>query len=58
MTLTVAFDEDFEAELTENHEAKIEVSCLANVPEPGLAEVSTTFSFVEVCYNFYLVMIG
>lgn len=43
MPLTVAFDEDFEAELTENHDARIEVSGLANVPEPGLTEVSTTF---------------
>ncbi|KAK4747416.1 hypothetical protein SAY87_014002 [Trapa incisa] len=35
---SVAFDEDFEAELTDNHEAKIEVSCLLSVAEPGLAE--------------------
>ncbi|MCD7466610.1 hypothetical protein HAX54_003457 [Datura stramonium] len=35
---SVAFDEDFEAELTENHDAKIEVSVLAKSPDPELTE--------------------
>ncbi|KAH0448169.1 hypothetical protein IEQ34_021969 [Dendrobium chrysotoxum] len=35
---SVAFDEDFEAELSENHEAKIEFSLLAQSPDPELTE--------------------
>ncbi|XP_031391362.1 uncharacterized protein LOC116203654 isoform X2 [Punica granatum] len=36
---SVAFDEDFEAELSENRDAKNEVSVLAKIPEPELTEV-------------------
>ncbi|CAN0842679.1 Probable methyltransferase TARBP1 [Linum grandiflorum] len=35
---SVAFDEDFEAELVENYEARTEVSLLANNPDPELTE--------------------
>lgn len=35
---SVAFDEDFEAELSENRDAKIEVSVLAKSPDPELTE--------------------
>ncbi|KAK0586054.1 hypothetical protein LWI29_000225 [Acer saccharum] len=35
---SVAFDEDFEAELAENHDAKIEVSLLAKSADPELTE--------------------
>uniref|UniRef100_K4A4R6 tRNA (guanosine(18)-2'-O)-methyltransferase TARBP1 n=1 Tax=Setaria italica TaxID=4555 RepID=K4A4R6_SETIT len=36
---SVAFDEDFEAELSENHEAKFEVSMLAQSPDREFTEV-------------------
>ncbi|RWW12315.1 hypothetical protein GW17_00024028 [Ensete ventricosum] len=36
---SVAFDEDFEAELSENHEAQIEVSLLAQSPDHEFTEV-------------------
>ncbi|XP_064989875.1 uncharacterized protein LOC135627659 isoform X4 [Musa acuminata AAA Group] len=36
---SVAFDEDFEAELSENHEAQIEVSLLARSPDHEFTEV-------------------
>lgn len=39
----VAFDEDFEAELADNHDARTEVSLLAKSPDPELTEVSRTF---------------
>lgn len=35
----VAFDEDFEAELSENHEAELEVSILAQSPDQEFTEV-------------------
>ncbi|CAN4078084.1 unnamed protein product [Withania somnifera] len=35
---SVAFDEDFEAELSENRDAKIEVSVLAKSPDPELTD--------------------
>jgi hypothetical protein len=35
----VAFDEDFEAELSENHEARFEVSMLAQSPDREFTEV-------------------
>lgn len=38
--LTVAFDEDFEAELADNHDTKIEVSLLEASPDAELTEVS------------------
>jgi len=37
----VAFDEDFEAELSENHEARFEVSMLAQSPDREFTEVSS-----------------
>lgn len=36
---SVAFDEDFEAELSENHEAELEVSILAQSPDQEFTEV-------------------
>ena len=36
----VAFDEDFEAELSENHEARFEVSMLAQSPDREFTEVN------------------
>ncbi|GKV10777.1 hypothetical protein SLEP1_g22096 [Rubroshorea leprosula] len=35
---SVAFDEDFEAELTENHDVRTEVSLLAKSPDPELTK--------------------
>lgn len=40
LSLSVAFDEDFEAELAENNDARLEVSILAGSPDPELTEVS------------------
>lgn len=51
---SVAFDEDFEAELSENRDAKIEVSVLAKSPDPELTEVSHTISILRspsTCMN-------
>lgn len=50
LSLSVAFDEDFEAELAENHEARTEVSLLAKSPNPELTEVSS------LLYKFYVVL--
>lgn len=36
----VAFDEDFEAELAENHDARAEVSLLSRSLDPELTDVS------------------
>lgn len=36
----MAFDEDFEAELTENHEVKMEVMLLVQIHETDLSEVN------------------
>lgn len=47
---SVAFDEDFEAELAENHDARNEVSLLAKSPDPELTEVS------YIIYKFYVVL--
>lgn len=38
----VAFDEDFESEMTDNNDAKLEVSLLAKIPDAELTEVSYT----------------
>lgn len=38
--LAVAFDEDFQAELADNHDTKIEVSLLEACPDAELTEVS------------------
>lgn len=46
---TVAFDEDFEAELAENRDARTEVSLLAKSPDPELTEVSC-----PICHFLYL----
>lgn len=40
LSLSVAFDEDFEAELADNNDARLEVSILASSPDPELTEVS------------------
>ena len=37
----MAFDEDFEAELSENHEARFEVSMLAQSPDREFTEVTS-----------------
>lgn len=37
----MAFDEDFEAELSENHDARFEVSMLAQSPDREFTEVSS-----------------
>lgn len=42
----MAFDEDFEAELTENLEARSEVSLLAQSPDQELTEVIETLLIV------------
>lgn len=39
----VAFDEDFESEMTDNNDAKLEVSLLIKSPDAELTEVSYTF---------------
>ncbi|XP_028552833.1 uncharacterized protein LOC110107437 isoform X3 [Dendrobium catenatum] len=52
---SVAFDEDFEAELSENHEAKIEFPLLAQSPDPELTEVfinTQTYARVSVAVLF------
>ncbi|XP_057978420.1 uncharacterized protein LOC131164899 isoform X2 [Malania oleifera] len=53
---SVAFDEDFEAELAENHDARIEVSLLANSPEPELTEAfinTELYARVSIAVLFY-----
>ncbi|KAK4844740.1 hypothetical protein QYF36_023863 [Acer negundo] len=53
---SVAFDEDFEAELAENHDAKIEVSLLAKSSDPELTEsfINTElYARVSVAVLFY-----
>lgn len=40
ISFSVAFDEDFEAELQDNFDAKTEVSLLAKSADPELTEVS------------------
>jgi len=40
ISFTVAFDEDFEAELADNFDARTEVSLLAKNPDSELTEVS------------------
>lgn len=44
MIFLVAFDEDFEAELSDNNDARTEVSLLAKNPDPELTEVRVRFS--------------
>ncbi|GAV91984.1 hypothetical protein CFOL_v3_35368, partial [Cephalotus follicularis] len=53
---SVAFDEDFEAELTDNNDARSEVSLLAKGPDLGLTEVfvnTELFARVSVACLFY-----
>lgn len=38
-TVPVAFDEDFEGELADNHDTRTEVSLLAKGPDPELTKV-------------------
>lgn len=46
----VAFDEDFEAEVAENHDAKNEVSLLSKSFDPELTEVS-----YDNCKSFHTI---
>ncbi|KAL5551309.1 hypothetical protein UlMin_001485 [Ulmus minor] len=53
---SVAFDEDFEAELADNHETRIEVSLLAKSPDPELTEAfinTELYARVSVAILFY-----
>ncbi|XP_022735879.1 uncharacterized protein LOC111289259 isoform X3 [Durio zibethinus] len=53
---SVAFDEDFEAELTENHGAKSEVTLLAKIPDSELTEAfinTELYARVSVANLFY-----
>ncbi|KAF6153003.1 hypothetical protein GIB67_021608 [Kingdonia uniflora] len=54
--LQVAFDEDFEAELTESRDARIEVSLLAESPNPEFTEAfinTELYARVSVAVLFY-----
>ncbi|KAK9275857.1 hypothetical protein L1049_023130 [Liquidambar formosana] len=53
---SVAFDEDFEAELAENHDARTELSILAKSPDPELTEAfinTELYARVSVAVMFY-----
>ncbi|KAJ7952593.1 tRNA/rRNA methyltransferase (SpoU) family protein [Quillaja saponaria] len=53
---SVAFDEDFEAELADNHEARSEVSLLARSPDSELTEAfinTELYARVSVAVMFY-----
>ncbi|XP_043812569.1 uncharacterized protein LOC110629722 isoform X3 [Manihot esculenta] len=53
---SVAFDEDFEAELAENRDARTEVSLLAKSPDPELTEAfinTELYARVSVAVLFY-----
>lgn len=53
---SVAFDEDFEAELTENHDARTEVSLLVKTPDSELTEAfinTELYARVSVATLFY-----
>ncbi|XP_038975509.1 uncharacterized protein LOC103710780 [Phoenix dactylifera] len=53
---SVAFDEDFEAEFSENHEARIEVSLLAQSPDCEFTELfvnTEMYARVSVAVLFY-----
>lgn len=56
LSLSVAFDEDFEAELADNNDARLEVSILARSPDPDLTEVSysTIIWFWMILLSFSL----
>lgn len=61
LSLLVAFDEDFEGELADNNDARLEVSLLARSPDSELTEVSnSTFKSDDCRYIFciyYLIML-
>ncbi|XP_027337446.1 uncharacterized protein LOC113851166 [Abrus precatorius] len=53
---SVAFDEDFEAELADNNDAKLEVSLLARSPDPELTEAfinTELYARVSIAVLFY-----
>ncbi|KAL5183937.1 putative methyltransferase TARBP1 [Glycine soja] len=53
---SVAFDEDFEAELADNNDARLEVSILARSPDPDLTEAfinTEVYARVSVAVLFY-----
>ncbi|KAK7386290.1 hypothetical protein VNO78_26419 [Psophocarpus tetragonolobus] len=53
---SVAFDEDFEAELADNNDARLEVSILARSPDPELTEAfinTELYARVSVAVMFY-----
>ncbi|KAL2573579.1 hypothetical protein AAZV13_17G136200 [Glycine max] len=53
---SVAFDEDFEAELADNNDARLEVSILARSPDPELTEAfinTEVYARVSVAVLFY-----
>ncbi|KAL9326764.1 hypothetical protein ACSQ67_007409 [Phaseolus vulgaris] len=53
---SVAFDEDFEAELADNNDARLEVSILASSPDPELTEAfinTELYARVSVAVLFY-----
>ncbi|KAG2408431.1 uncharacterized protein HKW66_Vig0032530 [Vigna angularis] len=53
---SVAFDEDFEAELSDNSDARLEVSILASSPDPELTEAfinTELYARVSVAVLFY-----
>ncbi|XVF51863.1 hypothetical protein PTKIN_Ptkin04bG0218100 [Pterospermum kingtungense] len=53
---SVAFDEDFEAELSENHDARTEVTLLAKIPDSELTEAfinTELYARVSVANLFY-----
>lgn len=56
-SLSVAFDEDFEAELSDNYDSKIEVSLLAKSPDSELTEVSYQRHHYYI-YNLHDILIA
>lgn len=47
-TVPVAFDEDFEGELADNHDTRTEVSLLAKGPDPELTKVGYISNWITV----------
>jgi hypothetical protein len=50
LSLSVAFDEDFEGELADNNDARLEVSLLARSPDPELTKVSSSTFKMHLLY--------
>jgi hypothetical protein len=50
LSLSVAFDEDFEGELADNNDARLEVSLLARSPDPELTQVSNSTFKMHLLY--------